>query len=203
MSGGVVKKTLRFTTAIGLSVSAAFFAITKSMTMEKQLFTVSEELDISPSAGSSKNDFDFFIGKWDVYNRKLKTRLNNCTEWIEFPASAEMTKMLNGLGNIDFFHAGSGENRFEGMTLRLFNPETKLWSIYWADSNRAVLDTAVVGSFEKGIGHFYCRDVFEGKKILMQFLWDASLPNQPMWSQAFSDDEGKTWEWNWYMYFSR
>lgn len=171
--------------------------------MEHYSLKTTGEADIIPSSSSSKNDFDFLIGKWNIYNRKLKTRLNNCTEWIEFEARQEMTKILNGLGNIDFFHAGSDGDNFEGMTLRLFNPATKLWSIYWADSNKAVLDPPVVGSFENGTGHFYCKDVHDGKKILVKFLWDVSIPEKPMWSQAFSEDNGKNWEWNWYMYFSR
>ena len=171
--------------------------------MQQQLLSGNGPLNIVPSPTSSKNDFDFFTGNWIIHNRKLKTRLNNCTEWIEFDASQEMSKILNGTGNIDFFHTGSGEAIFEGMTLRLFNPKTRLWSIYWADSNAGVLDVPVTGSFENGIGRFYSKDIFNGKDILVMFLWDATDPGKPVWSQAFSDDNGKTWEWNWYMYMSR
>jgi hypothetical protein len=171
--------------------------------MQQQLLAGNGQLNIVPSPTSSKNDFDFFTGNWIIHNRKLKTRLNNCTEWIEFDASQEMTKILNGMGNVDFFHTGYGETIFEGMTLRLFNPKTRLWSIYWADSNAGVLDVPVTGSFENGIGRFYSKDIFNGKDILVMFLWDATDPGKPVWSQAFSDDNGKTWEWNWYMYMSR
>jgi hypothetical protein len=66
-----------------------------------------------------------------------------------------------------------------------------------------VLDVPVTGSFENGIGRFYSKDIFNGKDILVMFLWDATDPGKPVWSQAFSDDNGKTWEWNWYMYMSR
>lgn len=171
--------------------------------MQYQLLATSGELNIIPSPASSKNDFDFYVGKWNIHNRKLKTRLNHCTEWIEFEARQEMSKILNGTGNIDFFHAGSAEDIFEGMTLRLFNHQTKLWSIYWADSNAGVLDVPVTGSFENCIGRFYSKDIFNGKDILVMFLWDATDQDKPVWSQAFSDDNGKTWEWNWYMYMSR
>ena len=89
------------------------------------------------------------------------------------------------------------------MTLRLFNPQTKLWSIYWADSAVVTLDKPVVGSFDAGIGRFFTRDVWEKTPIIMQFEWDKTDPEAPVWSQAFSADEGKTWEWNWYMHLSR
>ncbi|MBA4183266.1 MAG: hypothetical protein H0X49_04550, partial [Acidobacteria bacterium] len=48
-------------------------------------------------------------------------------------------------------------------------------------------------------GKFYARDVFQGKDIIVLFNWDKTNPDVPIWSQAFSLDNGKTWEWNWYM----
>ena len=159
-------------------------------------FTESGELEILPSANSSQNDFDFYEGKWKIHNRKLKTRLNNCTEWAEFEATQEMRKILNGIGNIDNFITALDGQPFEGMTLRLFNPKTKLWSIYWADSNVGVMDPPVVGSFRGNIGKFYCKDKFKGKDIVVVFIWDKTDPDNPVWSQAFSPDNGKTWEVN-------
>ncbi|MFL5740195.1 MAG: helix-turn-helix domain-containing protein [Flavisolibacter sp.] len=92
----------------------------------------------------------------------------------------------------------------EGMALRLFNPKTKLWSIYWANSETAMLDSEpIVGSMNGPIGHFYGRDQCNGKKILVQFEWDATDKDHPVWKQAFSVDQGKTWEWNWIMSFQR
>ena len=166
-------------------------------------FTDSGELTVIPSENSSKNDFDFLVGKWNVKNRKLNSRLDNCTGWVDFDATGEMRKILNGIGNIDNFHTIFNEQPFEGMTLRLFNPVTRLWSIYWADSNMGTLDTPVVGSFENTMGHFFAKDIFNGKEIAVVFHWDATDPDNPVWSQAFSGDKGKTWEWNWYMYMSK
>jgi hypothetical protein len=50
---------------------------------------------------------------------------------------------------------------------------------------------------------FYAKDVFEGKPIIVVFQWDKTNPDGPIWSQAFSPDNGATWEWNWRMTFSR
>ena len=89
------------------------------------------------------------------------------------------------------------------MALPLFDPKSKLWSIYWADSNVVVLDVAQVGSFADNIGKFYAQDVFEAKDIIVLYQWDQTNAEVPIWSQAFSPDNGKTWEWNWYMTFHR
>jgi hypothetical protein len=160
-------------------------------------------LEITASENSSQNDFDFFVGKWQILNRKLKTRLDNCNEWIEFDATHDMHKILLGLGNTDNYLATFDGKPFEGRSLRLFNPATRLWSIYWADSNTGVLDPPVVGSFDHNIGTFYTKDTFKGKEIIVAFEWNKTEPNKPVWRQAFSQDNGATFEWNWYMYMTK
>ncbi len=70
-------------------------------------------------------------------------------------------------------------------------------SLYWVPSDTGILDPPVVGSFDNDIGHFFCKDTFNGKEIIMLFRWDMRDRSHPVWSQAFSPDKGKTWEWNW------
>ena len=178
-------------------------ATNDTLQIPKLIFDASGELIITPTPTSSKHDFDFFEGKWLLKNRKLKSRLTNCTEWTEFESTQEMYRVLNGIGNIDNFLATFDDMAFEGMTIRLFNPKTKLWSIYWADSNEGKLDSPVLGSFENKVAHFFTRDTFNGKKIIVAFRWDARDQDNPIWSQAFSEDNGNNWEWNWYMYMSK
>lgn len=127
-------------------------------------FDNSGELIITASSTSSEHDFDFYQGKWRLQNRKLKTRLNHCTEWTLFESTQEMYKVLNGIGNIDNYLATFDGVPFEGMSVRLFNPKTRLWSIYWADSVEGVLQPAVVGSFENNVGHFFTKDTLTTEK---------------------------------------
>ena len=163
----------------------------------------SHDLNIVPAPTSSNTDFDFLHGKWKIRNRKLKERLKSSDEWIEFEAEQKCKSILENNANIDFFRTNLNNAAFEAITIRLFDPRTKLWSIYWADSRMVVLDVGQVGSFDGSIGEFFARDVWEGTPIIVKFHWDKTNTDEPVWSQAFSDDEGKTWEWNWYMYFER
>ena len=55
--------------------------------MSQLSFTPTGDLEIIPSKTSSNNDFDFLVGEWKIRNKKLKTRLNNCAEWLEFDAT--------------------------------------------------------------------------------------------------------------------
>jgi hypothetical protein len=161
-------------------------------------------LNIKPAATSSENDFDFLPGKWKVHNRKLKNRLADCTEWDEFEAELHMRKTLNGFGNVENYYASFGGKAFEGMAVRLFNRQTKLWTIYWMDSNSGTMDEhPVTGSFKYGLGRFYANDEFNGRPIVMLYQWDARDLQHPKWSQAFSADEGETWEWNWEMVLTK
>ncbi len=171
--------------------------------MDHFTFTENGTLEITPTALSSQHDFDFYVGKWEIRNKKLKSRLSNCTEWLEFTAIQEMQIILDGKGNTDNFITTIDGTPFEGRSLRLFNPQTKLWSMYWTDTISCALQSPTVGSFDGNIGRFYDLDTFNGQEILVQFHWDKTDPNHPIWSQAFSTDKGKTWEWNWYMYSSR
>lgn len=185
-----------------VSVLAANAQNSKRKTMEH--VKKEKALEIKPSTTSSEKDFDFLQGKWKVHNRMLKTRLANSNEWMEFESELHMKKTLNGFGNLENFYSNNNGAPFEGMAIRLFNKETKLWKIYWIDSNGMAMDEKpVTGSYENGIGKFYANDVFNSKDIVVLYQWDATNPEHPKWSQAFSADNGKTWEWNWKMELTR
>ena len=133
-----------------------------------------------------------------MYHKRLKERLVNSHEWVHLESMDEnYGPILNGIGNTDLYKAVFDGVPFEGFTIRLFNPQTKLWSLYWVASNSGVLDPPVVGSIENNIGHFFCRDTFRGIEVIVLFRWDMRDRDHPVWSQAFSPDNGKTWEWNW------
>jgi hypothetical protein len=106
------------------------------------------------------------------------------------------------VGNEDVFRTDFAGG-FTGMSFRFFDKATGLWSIYWADSRRGVLDPPVVGSFDGDVGTFEGSDVFEGRPIRVRFIWSRVSSPAPRWEQAFSEDGGKTWETNWVMEASR
>ena len=107
------------------------------------------------------------------------------------------------LGNVDIFHTEFDGKPFEGLTVRLFDRQTRLWTIYWADTNALKLDDGKVGSFDGAMGEFFGREVVAGKDVIVKFHWDKRNGKAPIYSRAFSVDAGRTWEWNWYANFSR
>ena len=169
------------------------------------MYTISADgtLAVPASERSSKHDFDFLIGSWKTKNRKLKEPLGGRDEWEEFEATQDCRQVLHGFGNFDIFSTELDGKAFEGFTLRLFDPETRLWTLYWADSAGVKLDGGKVGSFEGDIGEFWAREARAHRNVVVRFHWDKRNPNAPIWSAAFSVDEGQTWEWNWYAHFAR
>jgi hypothetical protein len=144
-------------------------------------------------------DFDFLIGEWTITNEFLKQRLVGATEWETFPATSRVEKVMDGGGNLDqMFIPARG---FTGMTLRLYDPQTKLWSIYWSDTKSHRLFPPMIGRFENGAGEFFGDDTEGGKPVRVRFHWTGGA--SPRWEQSMSADGGKNWELNWMMKFER
>ncbi len=174
----------------------------ESVPIPKVNFDAKGNLVLTASATSSPSDFDFLVGNWKMHNRHLDKRLENCKTWTEFDSTSANTKILANTADMDTYSTtqfpGQEGKLFEGLTIRLFDPKTRLWSLYWIASNTATIDPPVVGSFENGVGHFFAKDTFKGKPIIVMFRWDARNKERLLWGQAFSADKGKTWEWNFF-----
>lgn len=154
-----------------------------------------------PNTGA--HDFDFWMGHWRVKNRRLLKRLAGCEEWETFEAVQHVRPLPGGLGNFDDFIAEAWRPGFVGMTLRLFNPNTRQWSLYWVDNQTGELQPPVVGTFQDGVGIFEGPDELGGRPIRVRFTWSQITRESARWEQAFSPDGGATWEINWVMEMSR
>jgi len=147
-----------------------------------------------------RRDFDFVLGRWRIANRKLTDLFDQDSGCVEVEATSEARLIVGGMGNCDFFVAPDfpGRGYFEGFTLRLFEPETGLWRIWWTSSiGSGHLDAPVVGRFVDGHGQFECDDVVFGRPVRVRYDWTSIPPNAWRWEQSFSLDGGETWETNW------
>jgi hypothetical protein len=147
------------------------------------------------------HDFDFLVGHWHVDNRRLVKRLQGSDEWESFEATLRGAPLLDGAGNTDELIAADGT--MIGMAVRFFNPETQQWSDYWVNKRDGILQPPVFGAFVDGVGTFEGRDVFAGTPIRVRYIWSEITPTSVRWEQAFSADDGKTWETNWVMNMTR
>jgi hypothetical protein len=107
---------------------------------------------------------------------------------------------LDGRAEVEEMNVYSTDKHthIQGLALRLYNPESHQWSIYWANAADGVLEqNPMVGQFRNGQGEFYNQQVYEGRAIYARFVWSNVTTNSPHFEQSFSADGGKTWEANW------
>ncbi len=154
-----------------------------------------------------RHDFDFLVGTWKVDHRKLTAMADpDCTEWVEFEGVQWLRPTLGGLANVDNLTVEKMPNgiRFEGMSLRLFDPETAEWNIHWASTAApGHLDPPVTGRWTGTHGVFHGTDTVNGRPIEVRFDWNVFDADTAQWEQAFSFDGGETWVHNWRMSFTR
>jgi hypothetical protein len=147
------------------------------------------------------NDFDFLTGTWDVANRWRTEFLDPDSEWEEFPGISHASRHFDGGANFDEITFPS--KSFSGLTLRLYNPDTGQWSLYWASNLTGVLFPPVTGQFKEGVGEFFGEDRHNDAPILTRFRWSGITADSAHWEQAYSADSGETWVNNWYMDLTR
>ncbi|TQF70070.1 DUF1579 domain-containing protein [Pseudoalteromonas luteoviolacea] len=149
-------------------------------------------------------DFDFIIGEWNVTHHRLKDILVGCDEWVEFIGESSTVKTLGGFGNVEDNHLHYPDASVRAKAIRSYNSATKEWSIWWLDGrNPHTLDEPVIGRFLDNVGRFYAQDSYQGQAIKVRFIWNSTDPDMPTWEQAFSKDNGETWETNWKMTFTK
>lgn len=148
-------------------------------------------------ANNGQNDFDFEIGSWKTSLKRLKDPLSGSNTWVTYEGTSIVSKVCNGQANLVELDVAGSAGRIAGASLRLFNPQTKQWSLNYANMRDGSLAIPAVGSFKNGRGEFFNEDTFNGKKILVRFVISDITPNSCHFEQAFSADNGKTWEINW------
>jgi hypothetical protein len=144
-----------------------------------------------------QHDFDFELGSWKIHLKKLVHPLTGSTTWIEFDGTSVTRKVWEGRAQLEQFETDGAAGHIEGLTLRLYNPQAHQWSLYWANSKDGNLGVPTVGEFKDGTGEFFDQEQFNGRTILVRYVWSRITPNSAHFEQSFSTDGGKTWEVNW------
>jgi hypothetical protein len=151
----------------------------------------------TPTERDGQHDFDFEIGTWKTHLKRLLHPLTGSTTWVEYEGTSVVRKVWNGRANLLELEADGPGGHFEGLNLRLYNPQSHQWSLNFANSNGGTLSQPTIGEFKNGRGEFFDQESFNGSAILVRFVISDITPDSCRFEQAFSDDGGKTWEVNW------
>jgi hypothetical protein len=154
-------------------------------------------LQQTPAERDGQHDFDFEIGTWKTHLRRLVHPLTGSTTWVEYEGTSVVRKVWNGRANLLELVAEGAAGHFEGLSLRLYNPESHQWSLNFANSNSGTLSQPTIGEFKNGRGEFFDQETLNGRAILVRFVISDITQDSCRFEQAFSEDGGKTWEVNW------
>jgi hypothetical protein len=158
-------------------------------------------VDAAPSkvTGKGPGDFDFLTGEWKIKLRNFDTSGPNGKK--ERDASATVHRVLNGAGSIEELRNGDGS--MWGMGVRVWHPEEKMWADHWTAATNGVVNPPQLGQFIDGAGIFTMDDTDDGKPLKIKAIWDKITPTSCRWYQISSSDGGKTWDYGYYMDWTR
>jgi hypothetical protein len=156
-----------------------------------------------PASGDGQHDFDFEFGRWTA---KLSRRLRPLTgseEWVSYEGTSVVHPLWDGKANVGELDVSGPAGRIQGLTLRLYDPATRRWTVRFAASRDGELTPGLVGGFAEGRGEFRDQETLDGKPICVRFVFSELTRDTFRFEQAFSADEGRTWEANWVATFAR
>jgi hypothetical protein len=164
---------------------------------QQNLDASSKSLPHTPAEQGGQHDFDFEIGTWKTHLSRLLHPLTGSTTWVEYDGTSVVRKVWNGQDNLLELKADGPAGHFEGLSLRLYNPQSRQWSLNFASSSGGIMSQPTIGGFKNGRGEFYDQETLNGRAIYVRFVISKITPNSCRFEQAFSEDGGKTWEVNW------
>ena len=151
----------------------------------------------TPEARDGQHDFDFEIGTWKTSLKRLQRPLSGSTTWVEYTGTTVVRKVWDGRANLVELQVDGPSGHIEGLSLRLYDPQARQWSLNFSNSRVGTLTQPVIGEFKDGRGEFYGQETFDGRAIFVRFVISDITPTSVRFEQAFSADGGKTWEANW------
>ncbi len=93
-------------------------------------------------------DFDFELGTWQTQLKRLQAPLTGSTTWLSYQGTTVVSRALNGRANLAELAVAGPAGRIEGVSLRLYNPQTRQWSLNFANARDGQLTVPAVGSFQ-------------------------------------------------------
>lgn len=146
-----------------------------------------------------QKDFDWELGTWTTHVRLLRNPLSGqAPNWAEYRGSSLVRPLLGGRANTVELSVEGPAGKIEGVSLRLYNPQTRQWNVNYAGARSGMLTAPIYGGFDaSGRGTFYGQDMLDGRAILVRFVMMQVSANEARFEQAYSADGGKSWEVNW------
>jgi hypothetical protein len=138
-------------------------------------------------------DFDFNTGVWHTHIRRTLDPFSPSSDVIELNGTVTIRPVWGGRAKLEEIEADGPKGHWEGMSLFLYNPQSRQWSQTFLNSRNPVASGGLVGEFHNGRGELYAHDTFHDKAIFVRGVWSEITPNSHRYTESYSNDGGKTW----------
>src|SRR6187401_2858795 len=122
-----------------------------------------------PSRREGQHDFDWEIGTWKTHLKRLQHPLTGSTTWVEYEGTTVVRKVWDGRANLVELEVKGSAGAIEALSLRLYNPESRQWSLNFSNSRGGTMALPAIGEFKNGRGEFYNQDTLNGRSIFVKF----------------------------------
>ncbi len=187
MTGSVKRLGLLLSAALGMAVTAV------------PANAVQTPAPATAAQRDGQHDFDWEFGSWATHVRVLRNPLSGAApDWAEFQGTSIVKPILDGRANSVELSVKNAKGAIEGVSLRLYSPQSRQWSLNYATVRGGVMTAPVYGGFDgKGRGTFYGQDTIDGRVVLVRFVITNVSANEARFEQGYSADGGVSWETNW------
>ena len=190
---------MKFITAL-TGVNVYFYALMALSVQTPAQPTPPEAHQGAKSAAAPRDgqhDFDFETGSWKTHLKRLVHPLTGSSTWVEYDGTTIVRKVWNGRANLVELEVDGPKGHIEALSLRLYNPDSRQWSLNFSNSASGTMGTPSIGEFRNGRGEFFDQETLGARAILVRFVISEITSTHCRFEQAYSDDGGKTWEVNW------
>lgn len=144
------------------------------------------------------HDFDWEIGAWNTRLRVLRHEPNGTATWVTYEGTSRVVPIWNCRADlVELDATGPGHRHIQAINLRLYDPQSRQWSLNFANLRSGVLSVPTIGGFRHGVGTFYDQEPIEGREVLVRNVWSRITKHSAHFVQSISDDGGRTWHPNW------
>jgi len=156
----------------------------------------------APSEGSqtvadTSHDFDFHYGTWSTHIKSYETSGGKAVVPAAYVGTVAVRKIWDGRAFMEELKASSASGGFEGLTLFLYDPQSRQWSQTFAGRGGGTFDPSMVGAFTNGRGELVSFPVADGGAlVLAREVWSDIRTNANHFEIEYSRDGGKTWQPN-------
>lgn len=147
----------------------------------------SVRLNAMPCYKNPRNsEFDFWLGKWEVYSTRLKHRAGTST----------VQKIAGGCALLENWHPWGGYPEAGGKSFNFINTKTNKWEQVWIGGlNSASITHYVNGEYKNGKMMFEIKGISstDNQPYIGRFSFFNEGPNQVRQLYETTVDNGKNW----------